>query len=80
MHLEFAEGRLMEPNMLNRRPCISANDFEMVTYAPQQAVKALAEAPHWQILEMYWNTTLQQSIIWSIAFEASTKYILKEVC
>jgi hypothetical protein len=43
-------------------------------------VKELAEAPHWQILEKYWNTAMQQNNIWSIAFEACTKEILKEVC
>jgi hypothetical protein len=42
--------------------------------------KALAEGPHWQIIETYWNTTIQQNNIWSIAFEARTKEILIEVC
>jgi hypothetical protein len=66
--------------MCNRRPCISASDLETVSYATQRVLKALAEAPHWQIIETYWNTGMQQNNIWSIAFEARTKGILKEVC
>jgi len=42
--------------------------------------KALAEGPHCQIIEKYWNTTMQQNNIWSIAFEVCTKEIVKEVC
>jgi len=30
-----------------------ASDLEMVSYATQRAAKALAEAPHWQIMEKY---------------------------
>jgi hypothetical protein len=41
-------------------------------------VKVLAEAPHWQIIETYWNTAMHQNNIWSIAFEALTKEIMKE--
>jgi hypothetical protein len=52
----------------------------MVSYAMRCAAKALAEAPLWQIIEKYWNTAMQQNNIWSIAFEACTKEILKEVC
>jgi hypothetical protein len=56
---------------------MSASDLEMVSYATQCAVKALAEAPHRQIIEKYWNTTMQQNNIWFIAFVAWTKEILK---
>jgi len=42
--------------------------------------KALAEAPHWQIIGKYWNTAMQQNNIWSIAFEACKMEILKEGC
>ena len=66
--------------MWNRRPFMSASNLEMVSYATQRTAKALAEAPHWQIIEKYWNTAMQQNNIWSIAFEACTKEILKEVC
>jgi len=66
--------------MWNRWPCISASDLEMVSYAKRRAAKALAEAPHWQIIETYWNTAMQQNNIWSRAFEVRSKEILKEVC
>ena len=78
--LVFAMGRLMELCMSNRWPFMSASDLEMVSYAMRRAAKALAEAPHWQIIETYWNTAMQQNNIWSIAFEACTKQILNEVC
>jgi len=76
----FTTGSLLKLYMWNRLPCMSASDLEMVSYAMQWVVKALAEAPHWQILEKYWNTAMPQNNIWSIAFEACTKEILKEVC
>jgi len=78
--LVFATGRLLELYMWNRRPFMSASDLETVSYATRRVSKALAEAPHWQIIETYWNTAMQQNNIWSIAFEARTKEILKEVC
>jgi len=80
MRCVFTTGRLMELYMWNRWPFISASDLEMVSYAMRRTAKALAEAPHWQIIEKYWNTAMQQNNIWSIAFEACTKEILKEVC
>jgi hypothetical protein len=76
----FATGRLLELYMWNRRPFISASNLETVSYATRCVAISLAEAPHWQIIETYCNTTMQQNIIWSIAFEARTKEILKEVC
>jgi hypothetical protein len=78
--LVFATGRLLELYMWNRRPFMSASDLETVSYATRRVSKALAEGPHWQIIETYWNTAMQQNNIWSIAFEARTKEILKEVC
>jgi hypothetical protein len=51
----------------------------MLSYATQCVAKALAEAPHWQIIETYWNTAMQQNNIWYIAFQACAKEILKEV-
>jgi hypothetical protein len=51
-------GRLIELYMWNRQPFMSASNLEMVSYATQRAVKALAEAPHWQIIEKYWNTAM----------------------
>jgi predicted restriction endonuclease len=78
--LVFATGRLLELYMWNRRPGMSETDLETVSYAMQRVSKALAEAPLWQIIETYWNTAMRQNIILSIAFEARTKEILKEVC
>jgi len=66
--------------MWNRRPCISPSDLETVSYAMRRVEKAFAEAPHWQMIEKYWNTAIQQNNIWFIALEARTKEILKEVC
>jgi hypothetical protein len=60
----------MELYMWNRQPFMSASDLEMVSYTTRRAAKALAEAPYWQIIQKYWNTTMQENIIWSIAFEA----------
>jgi hypothetical protein len=78
--LVFAMGILLELYMWNRRPFMSASGLETVSYAMQRLSKALAEAPHLQIIERYWNTAMQQNNIWSIAFEERTKEILKEVC
>jgi len=78
--LVFATGRLLELSMWNRWPLMSASNLETVSYAMRRVLKALAEAPLWQIIETYWNTTMQQNNIWSIAFEARTKEILKGVC
>ena len=79
-HLVFATGGLLELYMWNSWPFMSASNLEMVSYALRHVAKALAEAPHWQVKEMYWHTAMQQNNIWSIAFEACTKEILKEVC
>jgi predicted restriction endonuclease len=76
----IAKGRLLELNMWNRRPFMSASDLETLSYTTRRFSQALAEAPHWQIIEKFWNTAMQQNNIWSIAFEARTKEILKEVC
>ena len=78
--LVFATDRLLELKMWNRRPFMSASDLETVSYVMRRISKALAEAPQWQIIEMYWNTAVQQNNIWSIAFEVRTNEILKEVC
>jgi hypothetical protein len=78
--LVFGTGRLLEIYLWNRQPFMSASDLGMVSYATRRVAKALVEAPHWQILETYWNTAMQQNNIWSIAFEAYSKEILKEVC
>jgi len=66
--------------MWNRGPFMSASDLETACYATRCVLKALAEAPYCQIIEMYWNTAMQQNNIWSIAFAAHTKEILKDVC
>ena len=66
--------------MWNRQRFKSGRDLEMVCYATQWVAKGLAEAPHYQIIETYWNTAMQQNNTLSIAFEAPTKEILKVVC
>jgi len=66
--------------MRNRWPFMSASDLETVSNTTRRVWKALAAAPHWQIIETYWNTSIQQNNIWSIAFEACTKEMLKEIC
>jgi hypothetical protein len=78
--LVFATARLLELYMWNSWPFTSASALETVSYWMRRVWKALAEAPHWQILEMYRDTAMQQNNIWSIAFEACTKEIFKEVC
>jgi len=75
-HLVFAMGRLLKLKMWNRGLFMSASDLETVSYATRRVSKALDEAPHWQIIEMYWNTALQKNNIWSIAFEVHTIVIL----
>jgi len=76
MRLVFALGRLLELYTWNRWPFMSASDLTMVSYATRCIAKALAEGPHWQIIEKYWNTALQQNNIWSTAFVARTEEIL----
>jgi hypothetical protein len=66
--------------MWNRRSFMSASDLETVCYAMRRVAKALAEAPHWQIIKTSGNTAMQQNNNWSIAFKARTKEILKVVC
>jgi len=78
--LVFPIGRLLALYMWSRVPFMSTSDLETVCYAMRRVAKALAEAPHWQIIEMHWNTAMQQNNIWSIAFQTCTKEILKEVC
>ena len=73
-------GKLLELYIRNRRPFMSARDLETVSYATRRVLQALVAAPHWQIIESYWNIAMQQNNIWSIAFEARTKEILKDVC
>jgi hypothetical protein len=80
MHLVVATDKLLELSMWNRQLIMSASDLGMVSYAMRRVAKALAEAPHWQIIETYWNTAMQQNNICSIAFEARTKVILKDIC
>jgi hypothetical protein len=76
----LATARLMEVYIWNRLPFMSASDLDLLRYATRHVSQSLAEAPHWQIIETYWDTAMQQNNIWSIAFEAGPKEILKEVC
>ena len=73
-------GRLLELYMWNWLLFLSACDLETVSYVTRRIWKASAQAPHWQILETYWNTTKQQNNIWFTAFEVRKKEILKEAC
>jgi len=59
---------------------MSASNLEMVRYATRHIAIVLAEAPHLQIIEKYWNTAMEQNNICSVACEAHTKEIFKEVC
>jgi hypothetical protein len=78
--LVFSTGRFPDLDMQTIQPLMSATDWEMVSYATRHVAKALAEAPHWQVIETHWNTAMQQNNIWSIAYEAHTKEILEVVC
>ena len=78
--LVFATGRLRELYMWNIQSCISASDLETVRYATRCVSKAVAEGPHWQIIETYWNTAMQQNNIWSVVFQVRKKEFLKKVC
>jgi hypothetical protein len=73
-------GRLLELYMWIRRLFLSSKDLEMVSCTTRRVANALAETPHWLIIETSWNTSMQQNNIWSIAFESQTKEIFKEVC
>jgi len=53
----------MELYMWNRRPLMSVSRLEMVRCTTLRIAKALVEVPHWQIIEMYWNTAMQQNNI-----------------
>jgi hypothetical protein len=78
--LAFAMGRLLEFYIWNRQGFLSASNEEMVSYAMRCVAKASAETPHWQIIETYRNTAMQQNNIWSTAFKGLTKEIFQEVC
>jgi hypothetical protein len=58
---------------------MSADDLETVSDATRYVSTPIADARHWQIIEMYWNTAMQQNNIWHITFQACTEEILKEV-
>jgi len=59
IRLIFATGRLLVLYMWNRWLFMFASDLDTVSHATQPVVKALVEAPHWQIIETYWNTAMQ---------------------
>ena len=58
---------------------MSACDLELVSHATLPVARALAGAPYCQIIVTYRNAAMQQNNIWSLAFEARAKEILKEV-
>jgi len=74
-HLVFAMGRLLDLHTWKKQLFRSVCDLEIVSYAMRCVLKQFAEAPHWQVIETYKNTTMQQNNIWSTAFEAHTKEI-----
>jgi len=78
--LVFATCRMLKLYMWNRRPFMSASNLQTVSYTMRPVSKALAEAPHWQIIDTYWHTAMQQNNIWSIAFEVRINEILKDEC
>jgi hypothetical protein len=78
--LVFAKVRLLVLYMCNRQPFMSASDLVTGSYATPHISKALAEAPHWQIIETYWNMDMQQNNILFVEFETRTEEIMKEVC
>jgi hypothetical protein len=57
-HLVFAKGKLLERNMRNRRPFMSASNLETASYTTRHVSKVFADTPHWQIIEIYWNTAM----------------------
>jgi hypothetical protein len=58
-HLVFSSGGLLEHYMWNRWLLIGASDLEMVSYTMRSVGKAIAEAPHLQIIDTCWNTAMQ---------------------
>jgi hypothetical protein len=65
--------------MTNRSALISVSALETVSYPMQCVSKPLLQAPHRQLLAIYWNSTMQQNNIRSITFKARMKDILKAV-
>jgi hypothetical protein len=61
--LLFAMGRLLELYMYNRQPFMSTSELKTENYATRRVSKASADGPHWEIIEPYWNTTMQQNNI-----------------
>ena len=76
MGLVFPKGRLMGLYRWNRQPFVCARVLVIVSYAMRHVANALAETSHWQTIGKYWNTTIQQNNIWSLAFEALLGVVL----
>jgi hypothetical protein len=57
-HLAFSTGILLELCMWDRRPFPSGSDLGRVSYATGCVAKPVAQAPNWQVIEMYWNTAM----------------------
>jgi hypothetical protein len=69
--------------MWNTQPCMSGSNLKIVSYALRRIGKALPEASHWQIIETYWNTSMQQYNILVHSIQATHKddlerYMLKQ--
>jgi hypothetical protein len=63
MRLVFATGWLLELYMWNRWPFMNESDLETVCYGTRHVAKPFADIPHWQIIQTYWNTGMQQNNI-----------------
>jgi hypothetical protein len=61
--LVFATGRLLELCMWHRQLLMSVSDLERISYATRRLSKRVAKALHWQMIEKYWNTAMQQNDI-----------------
>ena len=75
----FATSRLNELYVWARELGMSVSDIDNVSNSTRHVLGALVEAPHWQILDTYWNTAVQQNNIWFIPFETCTMVHFKVV-
>jgi hypothetical protein len=71
----FATSSLLELYKWYAMPPLGASDSEIISHTMRHVAEASAEFLHWQIIVTYWNTSIQQNNIWSIAFEALIKEI-----
>jgi hypothetical protein len=53
MYLVFATDILLNLQCRTDGLCMSESDMEMVSYPTRCIAKAIAESPHWQIIDHY---------------------------